>query len=128
MVFSTKKVQQRTRRQRQVAAAAAARCSFAAAHPSILRNARHDRNNIRNVSFSATCTAKFFVEELPSVDVSCPSRVRVEREERMLPHVEEAAQPEEEEECVRIVMTLVIMSQLNRLRGAQGAGHQGGVR
>ena len=94
MAFSTKKVQQRTRRQRQVAAATAARRSFAAAHPSILRNTRHDRNNIHNVSFSATCTAKFFVEESPSIDVSCPSRV--EREERMLPHVEEAVQPEGE--------------------------------
>ncbi len=97
MAFSTKKVQQRTRRhrQRQVAAASAAHRSFTAAHPSILRSTRHDRNNIRNVSFSATCTAKVYGKR------SFPRTVASfeETEERMLSHVEEVVtQPEEEEE------------------------------
>ena len=96
MAFSTKKVQQRTRRQRQVAAAAAARRPITAAHPSILRNLRHDRNNIRSVSFSATCTAKVYGKR------SFPRTVArfEETEERiMLSHVEEVVpQPEEEEE------------------------------
>ena len=100
MASSTKKVQQRTRRQRQVAAAAAARRSFTTAHPSsILRNKRHDRNNIRTVMFSATCTAKVYGKR------SFPRTVGrfEETEERiMLPHVEEVVpQPEEEEESVR---------------------------
>ena len=99
MAFSTKKVQQRTRRQRQVAAAAAARRPITAAHPSILRNLRHDRNNIRSVSFSATCTAKVYGKR------SFPRTVArfEETEERiMLSHVEDVVpQPEEEEGGVR---------------------------
>ena len=97
---NTKKVQQRTRRQRQVAAAAAAQRPFTSAHPPILRNTRHDRNNIRNVMFSATCTAKVYGKR------SFPRTVArsEETEERiMLSHVVEdvVPQPEEEEGGVR---------------------------
>ena len=120
MAFSLKKLQQHSRRQ-----AAARRSSTTVAHPPILRNAGHLLNNLRNVGFSATCTTKLYDrDDSPSLSVA----IFEETEERMLSHVEEVAQPEEErKKACNSVMTLV-MSQLNRLRGAQGCGHQGGAR
>ena len=92
--ISLKKLQQRNRRRAHRAAVAAP------APPILRRRDRLQRNNVRSVRFSATCTAKPFVKGVP------PEKLVSAFVELVIPInlpplvVEEEAQPQQEEEEV----------------------------
>eukprot|EP00986_Skeletonema_menzelii_P002044 scaffold556_cov144-Skeletonema_menzelii.AAC.13 len=92
-----KKLKQRSRR----TAAAARRPS--ARGPSILLRRNRQRNNIRSVQFSTTCTAKPFDRKFPAEKLVSGFREEVQLIPiQLLPFVvEEEAQPQEEEEGVQ---------------------------
>ena len=93
--ISLKKLQQRNRRRAHRAAAVAA-----PAPPILRRRDRLQRNNVRSVRFSATCTAKPFVKGVP------PEKMVSAFTELVIPIilpplvVEEEALPQQEEEVV----------------------------
>lgn len=96
-MIAMKKLKQRSRR----TAAAARRPS--ARGPSILLRRNRQRNNIRSVQFSTTCTAKPFDRKFPAEKLVSGFREEVQLIPiQLLPFVvEEEAQPQEEEEGVQ---------------------------